>query len=212
MDVRDREHYIHRYSAWVNEFGYSPKSLGWGEGQQSVRFSALSTEVIQNPTSSILDVGCGFGDLYDFLITSKWHGQYTGIDIVPRLVEIARTRNQNLDVRLADLFELSDDRKYDYVISSGIFNGKLKYEDNKEHIRKALRKMFEIARVQVCVDFLSTYVDFQRPQAFHTDPAWALTTGMSLTKRVILRHDYMPYEFALFLYKNSAISRRNVFE
>ena len=131
---------------------------------------------------------------------------------MPRLVEIARTRNQNLDVRLADLFELSDDRKYDYVISSGIFNGKLKYEDNKEHIRKALRKMFEIARVQVCVDFLSTYVDFQRPQAFHTDPAWALTTGMSLTKRVILRHDYMPYEFALFLYKNSAISRRNVFE
>lgn len=32
-----------------------------------------------------------------------------------------------------------------------------------------------------------------------------------LTKRVALRHDYMPYEFTVYLYKQEEIDERNIF-
>jgi hypothetical protein len=59
---------------------------------------------------------------------------------------------------------------------------------------------------------MTSYVDFKHPGAWHTDPAWALTAANRLTRRVTLRADYMPYEFCLFLYKNVAVSARNVFQ
>ena len=34
--------------------------------------------------------------------------------------------------------------------------------------------MFELCRQAICVDFMSKYVDFQSPEAWHTDPAWAM--------------------------------------
>ena len=52
---------------------------------------------------------------------------------------------------------------------------------------------------------MSTRVDFQRPEAWHTDPAWLLQQAMGLTRRVVLRHDYMPYEFCAHLYKRDGI-------
>ena len=42
-------------------------------------------------------------------------------------------------------------------------------------------------------------------------PAWALTLGKKLSRRVMLRHDYMPYEFTLIIYSDDTISSRNVF-
>jgi len=32
-----------------------------------------------------------------------------------------------------------------------------------------------------------------------------------LTRRVALRHDYMPFEFCLFLYKDDSKNKKNVF-
>ena len=34
----------------------------------------------------------------------------------------------------------------------------------------------------------------------------------NLSKRVILRHDYMPFEFCVYIYKNDSISGSNVFK
>ena len=49
------------------QFGYSVKSLGWGSTEsQEKRFKALSEVGIDNG-DRVLDVGCGFGDLYFYL-------------------------------------------------------------------------------------------------------------------------------------------------
>ena len=70
----------------------------------------------------------------------------------------------------------------------------------------ALRSMYQRSRVATCVDFLSSYVDFQKAGAYHTDPSWALAASKRLTRRVFLRHDYMPYEFSIFLFRDDTIS------
>jgi hypothetical protein len=51
------------------------------------------------------------------------------------------------------------------------------------------------------VDFMTTDVDFRHPGAWHTDPAWALELGRSLSPHAELRDDYLRYEFALVVHR-----------
>jgi SAM-dependent methyltransferase len=213
VKTEDRLDYVQRYEKRLQEFGYSPATLGWGvDGRQEVRFSILADLALRAPESSVLDVGCGFCDLYEFLEKRGWQGRYTGIDIVPGLIEVARQRHPDLDVRELDITDDSVSLdEYDFVISSGALNAALPSGSNELHIEVALRSMHRRSRHATCVDFLSSHVDFQKPGAYHTDPSWALAAAKRLTRRVLLRHDYMPYEFSIFLFCDDAISERRVF-
>jgi SAM-dependent methyltransferase len=213
VKTEDRLDYVQRYEKRLEEFGYSPATLGWGaQGRQEVRFSVLSEPALRMPESSVLDVGCGFCDLYDFLAQHGWRGRYTGVDIVPGLLDVARRRHPDLDVLEIDITDGSMlVGEYDFVISSGALNATLPSGNNEAHIEAALRSMYQRSRYATCVDFLSSYVDFQKPGAHHTDPGWALAAAKRFTRRVVLRHDYMPYEFSVFLFRDDAISERKVF-
>jgi SAM-dependent methyltransferase len=209
----DRRDYIRRYEGRLEQFGHSPETLGWGRhGRQEVRFSVLAEYALRNPSASILDVGCGFADLYDFLRERGWNGVYTGLDIVPGLLAEARRSKPFLDLRETDITVAGDDLpEYDLVVASGVFNARLTAGDNQAHIADALRAMYARARHYAAVDFLSTMVDFQKEGAWHTDPSWALSAAQRISRRVLLRHDYMPYEFAVILFRDDEVSGRNVF-
>ncbi len=213
MNEPDRKDYIQRYESRLREFGYSPESLGWGtHGRQPVRFGVLAESELRRPQSSVLDVGCGFADLYDFLGEHGWHGQYIGLDIVPGLLEEARKRHPHLDLREADITaDTAALPACDFVIASGVFNATLATGNNETHIQTSLRSMFGLAQVAVAVDFMSSYVDFKKPGSWHTDPGHALTWAKNISRRVALRNDYMPYEFALFIYADDTVSDQNVF-
>lgn len=213
MNDTDRRDYIERYEGRLREFGYSPETLGWGkQGRQHVRFAVLAEPALRHPTSSVLDVGCGFADLHNFLVQKGWRGAYTGVDIVPGLLQMARERRPDLDLREMDLSVCAEGLGlFDFVIASGVLNAALKVGDNAAHIAQMVGAMWARCRVAVCVDFMSTYVDFRKPGSWHTDPAWALGAAKRLSRRVLLRHDYMPFEFALFIFKDDAVSEQNVF-
>lgn len=212
MDEKDINNYINRYTDRYNEFGYSPETLGWGKnGKQDTRFAVLGEMAIKDKKSSLLDVGCGFADLYSFLKLRGWEGEYTGIDIVPVLVEKAREIYPGINISQKDI-QTPGIENADYVIASGIFNAKLINDDNEQHIENSVKKMFELCNKAVCIDFMSSYVDFQKEGSWHTDPAWALQLARKFTKRFIIRYDFMPYEFALILFKDDNISPLNIFQ
>ena len=58
------------YNDNLAKYGYNVKALGWLNGRQKVRFSAL-TNIGNLQNSKILDVGCSFGDLYGYLKKEK---------------------------------------------------------------------------------------------------------------------------------------------
>ena len=58
----------------------------------------LAETALAHSDSTVLDVGCGFADLYGFLKERGWCGRYTGIDIVPGLLSTARERNPEFDL------------------------------------------------------------------------------------------------------------------
>jgi SAM-dependent methyltransferase len=203
MDQADKADYVERYERRLREHGRSPEALGWGKlGREHVRFQVMADVVDEVDATSVLDVGCGFADLYDHLMRQGWVGRYSGIDIVPGLLAEARQRHPTLDLQEADIAAYEPAEAFDVVVASGVFNARLRNDGNAEHIARSVERMYALCRRAICVDFMSTYVDFQRPEAWHTDPAWAIELGHGLSKRLRLRHDYMPFEFALIVYRD----------
>ena len=60
-----------------------------GKGRQQLRFEAL-TKNIKTNNSSLLDFGCGFGDLSQFLLEKKLKVDYTGLDCMKEFISVAK--------------------------------------------------------------------------------------------------------------------------
>jgi hypothetical protein len=64
-----------------------------------------------------------------------------------------------------------------------------------------LTLMFSNASKGVSVNFLTSYVNFQREHNYHHSPEQVFSFAHTLTRRIALRHDYPLWEFTLYLYK-----------
>jgi SAM-dependent methyltransferase len=212
MNQGDILKYIERYTQRFSAHGYSSETLGWGKfGKQDIRFGVLSGNAIVDQNASVLDVGCGFADLYKFMKSHGWAGKYTGIDIVPVLIEQAAVMHPDANLIVGD-FDQLELAPHDYVIGSGIFNARLLNEPMEKYITDAINRMMSLANKAVCVDFLSSYVDFEKEGSWHTSPEWAYGMARKLSRRVMLRSDYLPYEFTLIIFKDDQIGENNTFE
>jgi ubiquinone/menaquinone biosynthesis C-methylase UbiE len=208
MKEEEKKETIERYNERLKKYGYDPKTLGWLKGKQDIRFYILTEIGIRN-NDSILDVGCGFGDLFGFFNKKKMDIKYTGVDINPNLIDIGKKVYPSANFSVMDFEQEDIDKKFDWVLASGIFNFKL--ENNEKFIKNMLKKMFDISKKGVAVDFMSSYVDFQNEGAYHTKPEEVFSYSKTLSKRVALRNDYFPFEFCLYLYKNDSFNEKTVF-
>ena len=128
MNQVDRADYVERYERRLREHGHSPETLGWGKlGREHVRFQVIADVVREVGATSVLDVGCGFADLFDHLSQQGWDGEYSGLDIVPGLLVEARRRHPSLDLHEADIraYEPPQGATFDVVVASGVFNARL---------------------------------------------------------------------------------------
>lgn len=208
LPATDRLETIKRYSMRYKEFGYSPKSLGWDKGKQDVRFNVLTSHY-DFTDKAVLDVGCGFGDLNKTLF-NKYGNRYSylGIDLVPDLISEARERytRNGIDFNACDFLAVELERDFDYVVASGIFNHRLSAANNYELIEATMAKAFSVARDGLAFDFLSDKVDYQLEHTFHSSPEKILAMAYKYSRNVVLRNDYMPFEFAVFIIKDDSFS------
>jgi SAM-dependent methyltransferase len=204
----------------LKQHGAVPQALDWGtRPRQEVRFEVLWSLLRNHPGGSVLDVGCGLGDLHRFLRSKGWSGKYSGIDIVPEFVGIARERCPGSDVRVVDLADLATDHsagpvrdlEADFVYASGIFNHALPTKTEIANADLMLAAMFGLCRVAVVCDWLSAFVDFRRPESCHWSPGTVLDMSRRLTRRITLKMDFLPFEFATVLWKDDHLDELGVF-
>lgn len=207
---RENLKWIEIYNKRYTEFGYDPKTLGWDKGKQNIRFHILTSQACLR-NKKILDIGCGFGDLNMYLKKIyKDEYKYVGIDQVEILIKKAREiyKGNNIKFLSANFLEWDFSEKHiDYAIASGIFNFKFEYEDNYEYIWKVMNKAFNTCREGFAFDFLSDKVDFRHEHTFHSNPTKILEMAYSLSRNVILRNDYMPFEFSIFVNKDDSFEK-----
>jgi SAM-dependent methyltransferase len=193
------------YSGKLREHGPTPKGVDWnGEESQTTRFAQI-TRVIDREPFSILDVGCGYGALADFLAQRYRRFRYTGYDVSADMMAAARERHRDQEhVTFATEWNES---AHDYVVASGIFNVRLRAsdEDWRLYIFDTLQKIDACARRGWAANFLTIYSDreYMRDYLYYADPCmlfdWAKRNA---SKQVALLHDYGLYEFTLLVRKD----------
>jgi len=189
------------YQKRLKEHGEGIKALSSGtEQRRDVRFDVL-TGVGITQGCSVLDLGCGFADYYAYLNEHGYEVAYTGVDIVPEFIDQARIKYANLDLQVRDLLiDPVAPQSFDFVVCSQTFNLRFGDESNMPLIKAMIELMFATARKGVAIDFVTNYVDFQESYLRYYSPEEMFTFAKTLTKRVVLRHDYPLYEFCLYLY------------
>ncbi len=206
MDAKISKSILNHYSNLFKKYGDSPKSLGWGNGRQSMRFQILN-QIGNFQNCSVLDVGCGFGDFFGFLGSQKIKSRYYGVDINDDFIKLAQKKYPQGKFESCDIQKNKFNKKFDWVIGTGLTNKSSTYL----HLKTLVKKMFEISKKGVAIDFVSNYVDYKEKGIFYTSPEIMFKFAKTLTRRVILRHDYFPFEFCLYLYKNDKKNSKNVF-
>lgn len=177
----------------------NPRSLNWNsEYSQKMRFPILS-QVSTLEHCTILDVGCGLGDLYEYLFKTVKTFHYSGIDIVPEMVDEAKKRFPGVDFRVFDFSkDMNVNETFDYVLSSGALSYKI--ENSKKKYFAMIKRMFDISKKGVAFNVLdkSKHSDDDSYASYSPVEIYEYCSGF--TNKLTLRHDYLDYDFTLYLY------------
>ena len=206
---KDIESVVERYKTRYNEFGYSPQTLGWVKGKQGIRFNSLTSQY-NFENKHVLDFGCGFGDLIKTLSRKVNNFKYTGVELVKEFIEEAEKQysGDNIHFVNQNILDFNSDELFDYTISSGIFNYKISGNNNYDFIEEVIKKALSVSRDGLAFDFLSDKVDFIKyDYTFHSNPGKILEIAYKYSRNVILKNDYMPFEFSLFIFKDDGFNK-----
>lgn len=189
------------YQSKFRKHGVSPNSLLWkGKGAAHQRFRQFWKE-IDFSNSSVLDVGCGFGELGKFLTKRYANVDYTGIDITPEFIREAKKLYPNLNFIEGDYLQTPLEQKYDIVVASGVLNSNV--PNNMAYRKSAIKTLFEGSKKVTALNMLGGHPQPKsdiESNVWYADSLEILEYCLSLTRRVVFKSDYHPRDFTLFLY------------
>jgi 2-polyprenyl-3-methyl-5-hydroxy-6-metoxy-1,4-benzoquinol methylase len=173
---------------------YDPAVLGWGSvDEQEALFAALL--IYYQPGQSVLDVGAGRADLYDFISRIyQTEFKYKGIDYNPNILEVAKQKYPGVDVDAIDALSLDTNPEYDWVLGSGLFN-LADHEDMREYLVSVVDSMYNKAKVGVAFNLMTMAPDGVTPeelaQLVEYNPGDLFNFFVERYNKVLCRTDYM---------------------
>ena len=205
-NVPNLEHVKSYFDKRIREHGASPRGSDWNsETSQNIRFDQL-LRVVEVQTFSILDYGCGYGALADYLGTKGFDADYYGYDILESAIETARQAHPDA-ARRTFLTDKSKLPTCDYTVASGIFNfrGEQSFEEWTEYVLGVLDEFNRLSRRGFSSNFLTKYSDAEkmRPDLYYADPLFLFDhCKRNFSRNVSLLHDYRLYDFTLVIRKD----------
>lgn len=195
------------YSDKLLKHGKTPLGVDWnGKESQYLRFKQL-TKIFQSSNHfSINDLGCGYGELYNFLDTKYDEFFYSGIDVS---LEMIKSANQSFQGKLNTKFYQSNQPNYvaDYGIASGIFNVRLDRSDKEwwTYLETTLDLLNNTSRIAFSFNCLTSYSDHSKKAdyLYYADPCRIFDLCKNnYSLNVSLLHDYGLYEFTILVRKD----------
>ena len=204
LDPDDLNSVVERYQRRIAEHGPTFASLNSGsEEKQNLRHSVHAT-ALRGAKPSILEIGCGLGDFYKYLVGRQIECVYHGYDIVPEYIAECRRTHPQAKFEVRNIFLDGIEGAYDTVVMSQVLNNRYLKSDNMQVMQRALQLAFQHTRISVSVDMLSTYVDFRNPDLFYYSPEEIFRVAKTIATRVLIRHDYRAFEFSVQLFHQEA--------
>ena len=193
------------YSAKLLQHGETPQGVDWnGAEGQLLRFDQLCRIIDPSHRFSLLDFGCGYGALFDYLQSSHSDFSYLGLDVSSDMIAAAVKRNKASTAQFICGSEPS--QQSDYAVASGVFNVRLDQSDLEwqGYIEATLVTLNAASRKGFSFNCLTAYSDADRkkPYLFYADPCYFFDLcKKKYSRNVALLHDYGLYEFTILVRK-----------
>lgn len=196
------------YTSKLIEHGATPKGVDWNSVEsQEIRFRELSRVINKNGEFSLLDYGCGFGSYYEYLNKFEKNWKYFGFDISSEMLEKAKELySSHSNFHIINDQTILDNRKFDFVIASGIFNVRLNNSSEiwEKYLMDEIDKLNQISESGFSFNMLTKYSDpeYCKDYLYYGDPEFWFNRCKTLYSRnVALLHDYNLYEFTIIVRK-----------
>jgi SAM-dependent methyltransferase len=172
---------------------------------QRIRFeSFLQHHSVQG--RSILDVGCGVAGLYKHLRHRGVAVDYCGVDISEQMIRCCREQHPEALFECRDILKWNTTSKFDYAVAIGIHN--ITVDNGWPLLEAVTRRQFELCRVAAYVSILTDRYKNFGPGIQAWNPEKVLRMSLRITPYVTLRHDYLPNDFSVALYREPLIDTR----
>ncbi len=191
----------------LETFGSTPRGLDYNSPEaMEIRFDQLM-KIVENPKKhfSIIDYGCGYGAIIDYMIKKKYQFEYYGIDYVKEMID-AGVRNHPDCPNYHWTTKEEELPIADYVIAGSIFNIKVDASDKDWTliVMETLSKMNSHCTKGFSFNMLTKYSDHEkmRPDLYYADPCLLFDYCKThFSRNVALLHDYKLYDFTLLIRK-----------
>jgi len=188
------------YHKKFNEHGESPKALQWQNYKSSAeRYRELVAD-LDIRGKSVLDAGCGMGDILPYIYANAPDFEYLGVDIIEDFIEIARKRYLGHEFRVLDALKEEFGQKFDIVLSCGILNSNI---DNwLEERQQRIQKLYSLANEAFAFNMAGSFQP--KPggkRVAEADTKEIINFCAGLTSKVILKTHYHPKDFTIVMFK-----------
>jgi len=190
------------YQKSFKKFGVDVRALQWtSKKAQEKRFNELVAD-IDFETKHILDIGCGFGDIIPFIEAKTRSFNYTGCDLVPEFIEVAKGKYPNRKFTVADYFGNPFETKYDIVLTSGTLNANI--INPYEYRYGAIRTMFSHTKELIAFNMAGGQPEPKNKQGnrvYYADLNKIVDFCKTLANNIKVRKDYSPNDFTVIMFK-----------
>ena len=182
----------------------SPLNLWATEERQLKRFEQI-IKIIDLNNQEILDVGCGYGDFYNWLINKNiFPKSYLGVDLLEEHCEIAISKlPTTCSILCGDFLE----QKIDFV-QYCILSGTLNFYDKGwlKIAHKILDKMWYLSTLGIVFNLRSSHYltgtyNNKDVQIKETAPSYWCSYAHSKTANYALYHNYVSYDYTIAMWK-----------
>jgi len=180
------------YAKAIKEYGVSAQGVHWNSKYTQYKRFEIITKMIkkQIKSSSIVDVGCGFGEYYNYLLENDYIPEsFIGVDCEQNMINISRKRFPDVDFFHQDIL-VDKLIPADYYTCSGALNIL-----DKKQTELFITKCFEHSNKGFIFNYLKndTFTDISQD--------FILEICKNLTQNMKLRENYLENDFTILMVK-----------
>ena len=207
------------FPALLTQHGATSQAAASSEQSQHRRFDQLVNVLPEHGPISLLDVGCGYGALIPYLratCPTLDITHYTGLDIFPEMLRAAEqlvVHGAGLPAHCAEFHQVTDQNdplapfwtpasapEYDYVYVSGV----LTYAWSHASGFRLLKRAFQVCRVVLVANCLSTWSPVETPSNLHYRPGALMDCAGRLSRWVRVDHTYLPHDCTVTIWREQS--------
>jgi SAM-dependent methyltransferase len=191
MDPYGKRELLDFYGRHLRDHGDAPQAVRWTERGQRLRYEAFLALCGDLAGKTLLDFGCGKGDFHGFLRGRGIACAYTGVDVHPGLIALAKAKHPEGNFLVRDIEEEPLAGTFDVVIACGVFN--LRVGGIGESVETILPLLFGCAREALHANFLSARAPSHDVELHYVDPDRLLDFARErLSPAASVREDLVP--------------------